>query len=224
MHQHPNHHHKNEGKAKVVVFITFLAMLAEIGFGFYTNSMALLADGWHMAAHVLAIGLTWFAYAFARKHKHNTRFRHGTDKIYSLAGYTSAVILIAVAVIMAIESIERIMTPEPIKFIQAIAVACIGLVVNGISALVLHHKEEQRDHNIHAAYLHVLADVITSIFAISALALGKYMDLYWLDSIGGILSAIIIANWSIRLALSSGRNLLDYSKNQSEDSPVLKTP
>ncbi|MCI5059109.1 MAG: cation diffusion facilitator family transporter [Flavobacteriales bacterium] len=217
MHQHNHHHiHINENKAKVVVIITAIVMVGEIGIGYWTNSVSLLTDGWHMAAHVLSIGLTWFAYAFARRNKRKKLFSDDQN-LFALAGYTSAIILLIVSMLMFAESIGRLLHPEEIEFDNALKMAILGLIVNGVSAYILHHKEEHRDHNIHAAYLHVLADVITSITAIVALYVGKKYNIFWLDSISGILSAFIIANWAIKLALNSGKEILKYKNQKSND-------
>jgi cation diffusion facilitator family transporter len=218
MHQHSHEHiHNNETKAKIVVLITAIVMVGEITIGYWTNSISLLSDGWHMAAHVLSIGLTWFAYAFARKNEKKQRFSDQKN-LFALAGYTSAIILLIVSMLMFAESIGRILHPEEIQFENALKMACLGLIVNGISAYILHHKEEHRDHNIHAAYLHVLADVITSIAAIIALYIGQKYNILWLDSVSGILSAIIIANWAIRLALNSGKEILKYNSTKTGNS------
>ena len=205
-----SHKHSHEKKTRIVVYLTAVTMVAEIAFGYYTNSMALLADGWHMSSHALALGLSWIAYALSRKHHDNPNFRQGTDKILSLSGYTSALFLLAIAIWMAIVSVERFFNPVPIKFHEAIFVAVIGLLVNGLSAVVLHHKEEHSDHNIRSAYLHVLADGLTSVTAIIALTAGMYWKLYALDPISGILSSVIITRWAIGLAINSGKDLLDY--------------
>jgi cation diffusion facilitator family transporter len=208
-----SHKHSHEKKTRIVVYLTAVTMIVEIAFGYYTNSMALLADGWHMSSHALALGLSWIAYALSRKHHNNPNFRQGTDKILSLSGYTSALSLLAIAIWMAIVSVERFFNPVPIKFHEAIFVAVVGLLVNGLSAVVLHHKEEHSDHNIRSAYLHVLADGLTSVTAIIALTAGMYWKLYALDPISGIISSVIITRWAIGLAINSGKDLLDYRAN-----------
>lgn len=204
------HKHSHEKKTRIVVYLTAATMVAEIAFGYYTNSMALLADGWHMSSHALALGLSWVAYVFSRRNHDNPHFRHGTDKILALSGYTSALFLQAIAIWMAIVSVERFFHPVPIKFHEAIFVAVIGLLVNGLSAVVLHHKQEHSDHNIRSAYLHVLADGLTSVTAIIALTAGMYWKLYALDPLSGIISSLIITRWAVRLAINSGKDLLDY--------------
>ncbi|MFO0322704.1 MAG: cation diffusion facilitator family transporter [Bacteroidota bacterium] len=198
-------------KTKIVLFISVIAMLFEILFGYITNSMALLSDGWHMASHVLAIGLTWVAYLFIKKNKDNKKFKNGTDKILSLSGYSSAFLLLFVALLMIVESFHRIMHPENIHYNDALIVAILGLIINLISAKVLHHNDEHSDHNIKAVYLHVLADALTSVFAIIALFIGNAYNISWLDSITGILGSLIIIKWAIDLIIQSGKTLLDYS-------------
>jgi cation diffusion facilitator family transporter len=211
--EHICHHHHDayEKKAKVVVIISFVTMVAEIIFGYITNSIALLTDGIHMGSHVLAIGLTWFAYLFIKKHKNNTQFKNSTSKILSLSGYTSAIILLVVALLMMVEAFGRVLDPESIKFNEALIVAIIGLFVNLISAKILHHDHEHSDHNIRAAYLHVLSDALTSILAIAALIVGKTYNIMWADALSGIVSSIVILKWSFGLIAQSGKKLVDYS-------------
>ena len=204
------HHHTHEKKTRLVVYLTAATMVAEIGFGYHSKSMALLADGWHMMSHAMALGLTWVAYIFSRREADNPHFKQGTGKILSLAGYTSALFLLAIAIMMAIQSAERFFNLRVIKFNEAIWVAIIGLVVNGVSAVLLHHKEEHSDHNIRSAYLHVIADGLTSVTAIIALSAGMFWKIYWLDPVSGIFSSILITRWAIGLAVNSGKVLLDY--------------
>lgn len=201
----------------IVVLITTITMFVEIFYGYITNSMALLADGWHMASHSFAIGLTWLAYIFARKYSQNNKYSFSKEKLLALSGFTSAIVLQVVAIIMAIESISRLIAPLPIKFSDAIYVAIIGLIVNGISAYILHHKHEHSDHNIKAAYLHVLADGLTSITAIIALLAGMYYKIYSLDAISGIISSLVITKWAFELIRGSGKELIDYAKSNKVD-------
>ncbi|PIV58113.1 MAG: cation transporter [Bacteroidetes bacterium CG02_land_8_20_14_3_00_31_25] len=201
-----------ENKTKFVAILTTVTMAVEITFGYLTNSMALLADGWHMSSHAFAIGLTWLAYIVSRKYSNTDKHSFKKEKLLALSGYSSAIILQVVAVIMAIESINRLLNPLKIKFEQAIFVAVIGLVVNGVSAVILHHKHEQSDHNIKAAYLHVLADGLTSITAIIALLAGMYYKIYSLDSISGIICSVIITKWAFDLIKNSGSELIEFNK------------
>lgn len=214
MEKHHSHHHSHEKKTQWVVYLTAITMIVEIWFGYYTKSMALLSDGFHMASHVLALGLSWIAYYFARKHSENKNFKSGTGKILALSGYTSAVILFFIALIMAYECVQRLANPIPIKFSEAIIVAIVGLLVNIASAFILKHEHEHSDHNIKAAYLHVIADALTSVTAIIALTAGMYWNNYSLDSISGIISSVIIIKWSIDLAKNSGKELLDFSNEK----------
>lgn len=187
-------------------------MLAEIFFGYVTRSMALLADGFHMASHFGALSLSWVAYYYTRKHSENKNFKSGSQKILALSGYTSAIILLVIAVIMAYECVKRFIHPVEIKFGEAILVVSIGLIVNGMSAFILHHKEEHGDHNLRAAYLHVLADTLTSVTAIVALTAGMFWNFYSLDAVSGIFSSFIITKWALDLSRASGKELLDYSR------------
>jgi cation diffusion facilitator family transporter len=206
-----HHHHSHEKKTQWVVYLTAITMVVEIIFGYYTKSMALLSDGFHMASHVLALGLSWIAYSLARRHSENKNFKSGTGKILALSGYTSSIILLIIAILMAFESMQRLINPMEIKFTEAIFVAVMGLIINIISAFILHHEEEHSDHNIKSAYLHVLADALTSVTAIIALTLGMYRNNYSLDAISGIISSIVITKWAIDLAKNAGKELLDFT-------------
>lgn len=207
-----DHTHQNERKTRLVVILTAVTMVVEIGFGYYTNSMALLADGFHMSSHAFALGLSWIAYVAARKYSNTGRISFHKDKLLALSGFTSAIILQVVAVIMAYEAVRRLIHPLPIKFGEAIFVAVIGLIVNALSAFFLHHDHEHRDHNIRAAYVHVLADGLTSITAILALLAGMYLNLFSFDAISGIISSFVITKWSVDLIRDSGKELIDFKK------------
>ncbi|MDX1828885.1 MAG: cation diffusion facilitator family transporter [Lutibacter sp.] len=206
----------HEQRTRWVVYLTAITMVIEIFFGYWTNSMALLADGYHMASHVFALGLAWFAYVFSRKYAQTDTFSFSKDKLLALSGFTSAIVLQIVAVIMAIEAVNRLLNPLTIKFSEAIFVAIIGLSVNVLSAFFLHHEHDHHDHNIRSAYLHVLADGLTSVVAIVALVAGMYYNLYWLDSISGILSSLVITKWAIELIIGSGKDLIEFSKKNSK--------
>ena len=209
----PTHRHAlYEQKAKNVVLVNAVAVVLEIGVGYHSHSMALLADGWHMASHVLAIGLCWIAYYVARKNSENEQFKNGTGKVLALAGYTSAIILLIVALLMMVEAIQRLIYPEKIIFQEAILVAIIGLVVNAVSAKVLHHDHHHSDHNIRAAYLHVLADMLTSVTAIVSLLIGYFFGMLTFDAVIGIISSLVIIKWAVDLMKNSGMELLDYGK------------
>lgn len=214
-----------ERSARLVMWITLAVMAAEIAAGWWFNSMALLADGWHMGSHALAIGLSAFAYAAARKYAADPRFSFGTWKIEILAGYTSALSLIGVAVLMIFESALRLLNPQSIHYKEAIVVAIFGLLVNLACAVILqrsgHHHDEHghhadhdhahdhRDLNLRAAYLHVLADAATSVFAILALFGGLLFGWGWLDPMIGVAGALLIGSWAVGLLRSSTRILLD---------------
>jgi cation diffusion facilitator family transporter len=211
---------KNTSKVKIVFWLTTVIMILEIGAGTWSGSMALLADGWHMGTHSAAFLITIFAYSYAKKHSNNKSFSFGTGKVNYLGGFASAIALAIVAIMMVLESMQRLVEPHNIQFNEAIIVAFIGLVVNVISAFILkddhHHGESSNhhhhhDHNMKAAYLHVLADTLTSVLAIIALLVGKYMGLIWLDPMMGIVGAVVIFHWSFGLIKESSAVLLDKS-------------
>ncbi|MCC7171383.1 MAG: CDF family Co(II)/Ni(II) efflux transporter DmeF [Planctomycetes bacterium] len=221
-------HARNERRVRFVVALTLAMMVAEIVAGTVYGSLALLADGWHMATHAGALTISAAAYAFARRRARDSRFVFGTGKVGELAGFTSAVILAGIASIIGFESIVRLWQPSAIRFDEAILVACVGLAVNLASAALLNQKPEahhdhdeghvhagddgdhaQHDHNLRAAYLHVMADALTSVLAIAALLAGKHLDLVWMDAACGLLGAAVILSWSFRLLRGTGAALLD---------------
>ena len=203
-----------EEKTRMVVFLTAVTMVVEIFFGLRTHSMALLADGIHMASHVLALGLSWIAYILVRKVTIQDKFKGDSNKILSLSGYSSGLILLIFAFVILVEAFQRILDPSEIRFKEAILVAIIGLVVNIASAFILHHEHEHSDHNIRAAYLHVIADALTSITAIIGLTAALIWDILWLDAIVGMLSSFVIIKWSISLMKDSGSALLDMGSGK----------
>jgi len=200
-----------ENKTRIVVLLTAVTMAVEIFFGLKTNSMALLADGIHMGSHVLAIGLSWIAYIVVRRVSSNSKFKGDSNKILSLSGYSSGLMLLIFAFVILVEAIQRILTPAEIQFREAILIAIIGLAVNIISAFILHHEHEHSDHNIRAAYLHVIADAFTSITAIAGLTAALIWNIIWFDALGGILSSFVIIKWSVSLMKDSGGVLLDMN-------------
>ncbi len=214
-----------ERNTRRVIVLTLSMMIFEITAGYLFGSMALLADGWHMGTHAVALSITAFAYSFARRHSDNPRYSFGTGKVGVLGGFASAVVLALIALLMGVESIQRLFSPQPIRFNEAIAVAFVGLAVNVISALLLqekHHPSHEHgrgssknfhDHNLRAAYLHVLADALTSVLAIIALFTGKAFGWVWMDPIMGIVGAVIISRWSYGLLVDTGRVLLDRDVN-----------
>ncbi|MCJ8163094.1 CDF family Co(II)/Ni(II) efflux transporter DmeF [Acinetobacter sp. A7.4] len=213
----------------IAAILTAVMMLLEVIGGWIFNSMALLADGWHMSSHMLALGLAYFAYRAARHYARDQRFSFGTWKIEILAGYSSAILLLVVAIFMAFHSVERLIYPVDIQYNQAIPIAILGLVINLICAWLLHdghhhhHEESSHSHghdhthehdlNQKAAFLHVVADAVTSVFAIIALFAGKYMGWSFLDALLGILGAILVARWAYGLIQETAKTLLDAEMN-----------
>jgi len=204
-----SHSHSHEKQTMWVVIITAIAMIVEIIFGLTTNSMALLADGIHMGSHVLAIGLSWVAYIIVRKVSANSSYKGNSNKILSLSGYSSGLMLLIFAFVILYEATGRIMNPTAILYKEAILVAVIGLVVNIACAFLLHHEHEHSDHNIKAAYLHVIADALTSVTAIIGLTAAMIWNIVWLDALGAIISSFVIIKWSVGLLKESGKVLLD---------------
>ena len=225
-----------EFRTFIVIALTASMMIVEIVGGIFYGSMALLADGLHMASHAVALGINAFAYVYARRHAHNMRYSFGTGKVNTLGGYTGAILLAVFAAMMAFESVLRLLEPVSIAFNQAIFVAVIGLAVNGVSVFILgdnhHHDNEHEhdhehehehehdhdhdhdhdhhhDHNLKSAYLHVMADALTSLLAIFALIIGKYTGAVWMDPAMGIVGAILVARWSLGLLRTTSAVLLD---------------
>ncbi len=215
-----------EKRTLVVVGITAVMMVVEIAAGLVYGSMALLADGLHMASHAAALGIAFIAYVIARRLAADERFSFGTGKLNSLAGFASAVLLLGFALIMVTESTSRFIAPVEISYNQALVVAVIGLIVNGLSAWIFaatphdHHDHHghghahHHDHNLRAAYLHVLADALTSVLAIIALLAAKYYGANWLDPFMGIVGAALVSRWSYGLIRDSARVLLDRQADE----------
>ena len=223
-----------ERRTLLVTLLTTAMMVVEIVAGIAFGSMALLADGLHMASHASALGLAVIAYVYARRHADDRRFTFGTGKVNAIAGYSSALVLAVFALLMAWQSGERLLQPMPIAFNEAIMVAVMGLGVNLTSILMLrggdnhhghshdhpnHHAHDhdrehvwgmhRDDHNLRGAYLHVLADALTSVLAIAALVAGKMLDWSWLDPVVGLLGAVLVSRWAWGLAGDSAAVLLD---------------
>ncbi|EON17568.1 cobalt transporter [Cupriavidus necator] len=230
-----------ERGTRLVMAITAATMVVEIAAGLWFNSMALLADGWHMSSHALAIGLSAFAYAAARRYAGDRRFAFGTWKIEVLAGFASAVFLLGIAALMAAGSVERLLSPQDIHYREAMAVTALGLLVNLGCALILgghahghdhghdhghHHHGHDHDHghshhhdiNLRAAYMHVLADAATSVLALVALAGGWWLGWAWLDPVMGLVGAALVGRWAVCLLRQSGAVLLD----REMDHPVVE--
>ena len=220
----PRTQHQSEQRTRLVLGLTLIMMVAELVTGYKTGSLALTADGWHMGSHAAALGISAFAYAFSRHHVKNSRFTFGTGKVGPLAGYTSALALAFIALFMVVQSAARLLHPVGINFNDAILVAVIGLIVNLVCARILGHHDEhehaaqehahRHDHNLRSAYLHVLADALTSIFAIVALVSGKYLGWNWMDALMGIAGAAVIGQWCAGLLRNSARALLDAEDNR----------
>jgi cation diffusion facilitator family transporter len=239
---------EGERRTLLVLALTAAMMVVEIAAGLGFGSIALLADGLHMGSHATALGINAFAYVYARRHAADPRFAFGTGKVNALGGYTGAVLLAAFALAMAWESVARLLAPVEIAFGWAIAVAVVGLAVNAASVLLLgahdhehghdhhehhheghHHDEDNRDHthqrhghghdlNLRSAYLHVLADALTSVLAIVALLAGKFFGAWWMDPLMGLLGAALVTRWSWGLLRDTGRLLLDHQAPE----PVLR--
>ncbi|HLP97369.1 MAG TPA: CDF family Co(II)/Ni(II) efflux transporter DmeF [Sideroxyarcus sp.] len=235
-----SHHHvfsrgnpAAERGTRAVMWITLAMMVVEIAAGWWFNSMALLADGWHMSSHAFAIGLSAFAYGAARRYSADPRFAFGTWKIEILAGFASAIFLLGVAAMMVFGSVERLVSPQPIDYRDAMIVAAIGLLVNIVCALILghahdHHHEHTHRHehaahhhhhdlNLRSAYVHVIADAATSVLAIIALAGGLFYGWSWLDPVMGMVGAALVAIWARSLLIDTGKILLD----REMDHPVV---
>ncbi len=229
-----DNHERNERRTWLVIGLTATMMVAEIAAGTVFGSMALVADGWHMSTHAAAMLIAALAYMYARRNARNPRFTFGTGKLGDLAGFASAIVLALIALLIGWESVMRFMSPVAINFGQAIVVACVGLGVNLLCAWLLrddhghhhghaHHHHDRdhghhhhaahahgRDNNLRGAYLHVLADALTSVLAIAALLLGSLYGWSWLDPAMGVVGALVIARWSWGLVRDAGAVLLDY--------------
>jgi cation diffusion facilitator family transporter len=225
-------HDDHEQRTKWVVVLTAVMMVIEIVAGWLTGSMALLADGLHMATHAGALGVAALAYGFARRHAENPRFTFGTGKVGDLAGFSSALVLALIALGIGIESAGRFFAPANIAYGEALWIAALGLAVNLASAWLLgadHHHDHghghghdhhHHDNNLRSAYFHVLADALTSVLAIGALLAGLYLGWRWMDAAMGIVGAIVIARWSWTLLRDTGAVLLDASSNNELENEV----
>jgi cation diffusion facilitator family transporter len=222
-------HEENARRTLWVVMLTVVMMVAEIAAGYLTGSMALLADGFHMATHAGALGIAAAAYAYAKRHARSPRYSFGTGKVGDLGGFASALILALVALGIGVESLIRLLEPTKVQFGTATLIAIVGLVVNIVSALLLGHghshshshgHDHDHDHehhhhgnynNLKSAYVHVLADALTSVLAIAALLAGRYLGWVWLDPVMGIVGAIVIARWAWSLMGATAGVLLDQT-------------
>jgi cation diffusion facilitator family transporter len=224
-----------ESRVRRAFWLTAVMMVVEIAGGWWFNSMAVLADGWHMSSHALALGLSAFAYSFARRQARHRRYAFGTWKVEVLGGYSSAILLLGIAALMVFQSVQRLVSPQEIHYREAIAIAAVGLVVNLVCAWWLRdshghahshghdhehdqaHAQHAPDMNIRAAYVHVLADAATSVLAIVALVGGLFWGLGWLDPVMGLVGAALVSVWAWGLLRDSGRILLDAEM----DAPVV---
>ena len=220
-------HEENARRTLWVVMLTVVMMVAEIAAGYVTGSMALLADGFHMATHAGALGIAAAAYAYAKRHARSPRYSFGTGKVGDLGGFASALILALVALGIGVESVIRLLEPTAVQFGTATLIAIVGLVVNIVSALLLghghshshghdhdhdhEHHHHGNDNNLKSAYVHVLADALTSVLAIAALLAGRYLGWVWLDPVMGIVGAIVIARWAWSLLGVTAGVLLDQT-------------
>lgn len=222
-------HDENARRTLWVVALTFVMMIGEIAAGYITGSMALLADGFHMATHAGALGIAAAAYGFARRNANNARYSFGTGKVGDLAGFASAMVLGLVAIGIAGESVYRLFQPTTVAFTEATVIAVVGLAVNIASAFLLagdhghhghsheHGHHHHHDNNLRSAYVHVLADALTSVLAIAALLAGRYLGWVWLDPVMGIVGAIVIAKWAVALMRDSAAVLLDVTDTHVAD-------
>lgn len=234
----PPENQRGESRTRIVVGLTAVMMVAELVVGWWTNSLALLADGWHMGTHVGALGITAFAYWYARTRAGQTQFAFGTGKVYALGGYTSAAILLLVAIGVIAESVHRFVEPQTVGFAEAFPVAVVGLLVNLLSAWLLggdahghshdhahdhahgHEHSHDHDHNLRAAYLHVVADALTSVLAIGALLAGRYLSWTWVDPVVALIGALVIFKWGLSLMKECGRQLIDLDPSKKHHEQV----
>lgn len=222
---------RNERRTWAVIVLTLVTMVAEIAAGTIFGSMALVADGWHMSTHAAALLIAALAYLFARRYAHDPRYSFGTGRLGDLAAFASAVMLALVALEIGWESSQRLLAPVEIQYSQAILVAVLGLVVNLVSAWLLHddhdhdhdhdHDEHHHGHdnNLRAAYMHVIADALTSVLAIAALLLGQAWNWPWLDPLIGVVGALVIARWSWGLMAQSGAVLVGRLDTVAQEQP-----
>jgi cation diffusion facilitator family transporter len=235
-------HDENARRTLWVVALTAIMMVGEIFAGYVTGSMALLADGFHMATHAGALTVAAAAYAYAKRHASNTRYSFGTGKVGDLAGFASALVLGLIALGIGVESVLRLFQPITVAFGTATLIACIGLAVNIVSALLLghghshghdhehghhhHHGGKGHDNNLRSAYVHVVADALTSVLAIVALLCGRYLGLVWMDPVMGIVGGIVIARWSWSLMRDTAAVLLDTADGhvEMEVRELVETP
>lgn len=231
-------HEENAKRTLWVVALTVVMMVGEIVAGYLTGSMALLADGFHMATHAGALGIAAAAYGYAKRHASSSRYSFGTGKVGDLGGFASALILGMVSLVIAVESVMRLLQPTEVQFGTATLIAIVGLIVNIVSALLLGHGHSHGhddhhghghghgDNNLKSAYVHVIADALTSVLAIAALLAGRYLGWVWLDPVMGIVGAIVIARWAWSLMGVTSAVLLDQTDEHvaEEIRELVETP
>ena len=211
-HDHTHYHiHTNERSTRIVVIISFVTMLLELYVGYHVNSKTLVMDGWHMLSHVLVLSLAWLAYFYIGRKKNIAPEQE--QRIIAQSGFTSAVVMLLITVFMIYENFEKFYSHELDVTLEAMLVAVIGLMVNGVSAFFLHREEEKRDVNMHAAYLHVLSDIVISVLALAALLAAKYFNWKILDPLFALAAALVILKWSIGLIQKSWREVIGRSSN-----------
>lgn len=209
-HDHSHYHlHANERSTRIVVIISLVAMVLELYFGYLINSRSLMMDGWHMLSHVLVLALAWVAYVYIAK-KRELVTPEKQSRIIALSGFTSAVIMLVITIFMVYEAIKHFREPEIEVTIEAVLVAVFGLFVNALSAYFLHREEEKRDVNMHAAYLHVVSDMLISSLALIALVAAQYFNLKVLDPIFALAAAVVILKWSTELIRKSWREVVGF--------------
>ena len=240
----PEPPHARERGVRAVIALTAAMMVVEIVVGYATHSMALTADGWHMATHVAAFGMAALGYTISRRFATHKAFAFGTGKVHALAGYTSAIVLAIVSILMMVESISRLADPERIDYASSLPVAVIGLVVNLLSIWLLHDREatghdrdddhedhhhddhdhhHHHDHNHRAAVLHVIADALTSSLAIAALLTGRWLGWRWLDPVTGIIGGIVILSWAFGLCRHASHELIDFRRGDANEATIRST-
>jgi cation diffusion facilitator family transporter len=240
----PESPHARERGVRAVIALTATMMVVEIAVGYTTHSMALTADGWHMATHVVAFGMAALGYTISRRFATHEAFAFGTGKVHALAGYTSAIALAIASIVMMTESISRLFDPERIDYASSLPVAVVGLAVNLLSIWLLHdhddadqgddhhdhshhdhshHDHNHHDHNHRAAVLHVIADALTSSFAIVALLTGRWLGWRWLDPVSGIVGGIVILSWAFGLCRHASHELLDFRRGGNSEATIRST-
>ncbi len=232
----PEPPHARERGVRAVIALTATMMVVEIVVGYATRSMALTADGWHMATHVAAFGMAALGYTISRRFATHEAFAFGTGKVHALAGYTSAIALAIVSIVMMTESISRLIDPERIDYASSLPVAVVGLAVNLLSIWLLHdhdhddaehgddhHDHDHHDHNHRAAVLHVIADALTSSLAIVALLTGRWLGWRWLDAVTGMIGGLVILSWAFGLCRHASHELLDFRRGGNNEATIRST-